>query len=485
VSDVDANQIPPHFIVLVPGYMGSQLRDRQTGQMVWVDFPSLLRNPLEMGVAIDQLLEHIAYPNDALEPAGIVNDVLFVPPWAKQEQYGRLTQKLTEWGYQIDPPSPHPDRLSAYTFAYDWRQDNRISARQLAKAVGNWRDRHNGAKAILIAHSNGGIVARWYVQKEGGSQDVSRLFLMASPWDGAPKAIHVMMSGVDVLGLRLFNLFHLGERLKDVIRTFPSFYQLVPHANPFLRDQNNNTLDLFGNPSWLPEPDQRHMLADAYQFNQDLGMDLAVDTLCFFGRQKPTVTTGVVNLDDAGAWGDIQWITTQAGDGTVPERSAIHPNASAKLPFSATHGDIYVVDPVLEFLQWELLGKYKGQTRASLATDRYQVVFEPGQDIYSPGEEMLAWASISSLDGDQPVVDADVKASLTYHAPLPGSSLDSIPASSPEVRLKPVKGTPGRYEARWKAPSEPGYYKMQGRVRIVGERQIVLEELISIEAEPA
>jgi hypothetical protein len=137
VSDADANQIPPHFIVLVPGYMGSQLRDHQTGQMVWVDFPSLLRNPLGVGGAIDHLLEQMAYPNDALEPAGIVNDVLFVPPWAKQEQYGRLTQKLAEWGYQIDPSSPQPDRLSAYTFAYDWRQDNRISARQLAKAVGN------------------------------------------------------------------------------------------------------------------------------------------------------------------------------------------------------------------------------------------------------------------------------------------------------------------------------------------------------------
>jgi hypothetical protein len=235
----------------------------------------------------------------------------------------------------------------------------------------------------------------------------------------------------------------------------------------------------------LPEPAQRDMLADAYQFYQDLGMDLAVDTLCFFGRQKPTVTTGVVDLDDAGAWGDIQWVSTQAGDGTVPERSAIHPNASAKLPFSATHGDIYVVEPVLEFLQWELLGKYKGQTRASLTTDRYQVVFEPDQDIYSPGEEVLAWAQISSLDGDQPVDDADVKASLIFHAALPGSPSSPPPASSPDVRLKPVKGTPGRYEARWNAPAEPGYYLMQGRVRIVGERQIVLEELISVEAEPA
>jgi hypothetical protein len=74
---------------------------------------------------------------------------------------------------------------------------------------------------------------------------------------------------------------------------------------------------------------------------------------------------------------------------------------------------------------------------------------------------------------------------LIFRAALPGSPSSSPPASSPDVRLKLVKGTPGRYEARWNAPAEPGYYLMQGRVRIVGERQIVLEELISVEAEPA
>jgi pimeloyl-ACP methyl ester carboxylesterase len=465
--------------------MGSQLRDRHTGEMVWLDFPSFLRNPFGLAGAIDRLLERMVYPNPDLEPAGIVNQVLFIPPWAKQEHYGRLLAKLQQWRYQIDPESPQPDDRAVYTFAYDWRQDNRLSGRQLGQAIERWRELHNGAKAILIGHSNGGIVSRWYIQKEGGDQHVLRLFLMGSPWDGAPKAIKVMMSGLEVLGLRRFNLFNLGERMKDLIRTFPSFYQLIPHSNPFLRNQHNQEIDLFGNPSWLVDAQQQAFLADGLQFNRELGGDLKVDTLCFFGRQKPTVTAGMVTTSDAGLWSDLQWVTTEAGDGTVPERSAVHPKASAKLPFAATHGDIYANEPVFEFLQWELLGRYQDEVRATLMTERYLIIFEPERDVYSPGEDILVWAQLSNLDGSVPVTEADVKARLAFHAALPGAEGMAPPPEAAEVRLRPDKDVPGRYEARLQAPDTEGYYRLTGRVKIVGERQILLEELLSVEAMPA
>src|SRR5262245_5568954 len=40
--------VPSHFIVVVPGYMGSKLRDRTTGEIVWLDVPALLRDPLHL-----------------------------------------------------------------------------------------------------------------------------------------------------------------------------------------------------------------------------------------------------------------------------------------------------------------------------------------------------------------------------------------------------------------------------------------------------
>ncbi len=203
--------VPPHFIVIVPGYMGSLLKDKHTGEIVWLDFPGLLKNPLKIGDAITNMLDKMIYPNPDLEPAGILNQVLVAPPLFKQEQYIRLAEKLAEWGYKIDPEAPKASNLCAYTFSYDWRQDNRISGRQLGGFVAQLEKRHPGAKAWLIGHSNGGIISRWYIQKEGGKDHVGRMFYMASPWDGAPKALMVLMNGLEAMGLKRLNFMGPGR----------------------------------------------------------------------------------------------------------------------------------------------------------------------------------------------------------------------------------------------------------------------------------
>ena len=33
--------VGPHFVVFVPGYLGSRLRDKTTDQIVWGDFSSI------------------------------------------------------------------------------------------------------------------------------------------------------------------------------------------------------------------------------------------------------------------------------------------------------------------------------------------------------------------------------------------------------------------------------------------------------------
>lgn len=107
----DANSgPPPHFIVIVPGYMGSRLRSRKTGRVVWLDFSTVPLNPLEWGGWVDKLFEDMAYPNDDLEPAGISEEVIFVPPWAKQEEYGRLIAPSARWA--ITPIRGSTTRLS-------------------------------------------------------------------------------------------------------------------------------------------------------------------------------------------------------------------------------------------------------------------------------------------------------------------------------------------------------------------------------------
>ena len=472
---------PPHFIVIVPGYMGSKLRDKKTGDIVWIDVPSMLKNPLKIEASVRRMFETMKYPNDDLEPAGIIDQVVFVPPLFKQEQYGRLVDALVQFGYVLDPKETGPNVPAVYTFSYDWRQDNRKSARQLGEAIEYWRSRHPGAKAWLIAHSNGGIISRWYIEKEGGKEHVGRLFLMASPWDGAPKSLQVMLQGLQIMFLKYFSRFGISELTNELILSFPSYYQLLPYQNQFVHDLQNNSIDLFTDPSWLKTPAQRDMLSDAYKFNNDIGLDLSVETLCFFGNKKPTTTAGLLRTGAAGQWAGIEWDKTEAGDGTVPQYSAVHPNAKEKLPFVGGHGDIYVIPPVLEKLEWELVNKYKLGVLAEVTTSKLRIMFEPMRDAYNPGEKIDVWATVHDIEIDQPVFNAQVKVSTTLRDPLPGKETTSIQAKPSETLLDQSYSYPGRYEGSLDAPMVEGYYQLQAKVEVPGEAPIALEELVLVE----
>ena len=348
--------VPAHFLIFVPEILGSKLRDRKTQQVAWIDFSSVPLNPLNWGAWIDETLKTLAYPNDDLEPAGLLDEVVFVPPLFRQEQYGRMIAAPKRIGYRTGAASPGSGP-PLYTFAYDWRQDNRVSAHQLAEAIERWAALHPGAQPWIIAHSMGGMVSRWYIEKLGGKDRVGRLFLIASPWDGATRALQVLFEGFQVLFRRWFNLFDIPGLTRDCVRTWPSLYQLLPYKNPFLRSQDNEVIDLRGSAGWL-EAEQRRLLEDGLRFNEELGTVASIpETTCYFGRKVPTPTAGTLTTAAGGAWKGITWVTTEAGDGTVPERSAVHAHAREKVPIAAGHGDIYVDPALVEVLQWELSDK--------------------------------------------------------------------------------------------------------------------------------
>lgn len=482
-----SNGIPPHFIVIVPGYMGSKLRDPQENdpnKLVWIDFQSIPANPLRWDDWIDDLFSKLTYPFP-LEPAGIVEELMVVLPWAKMEHYGRLLAFLANLGYHTDPSRFSEAELDVYSFSYDWRQDNRVSARRLGEAVERWSHFHPGAKAWLIGHSNGGIVSRWYIEKEGGKDRVGRNFLMASPLDGAPKAIGMMIKGLEMMFRRGFNAFGLKERSIDLVRSFPSLYNLVPMQHDFLEDGNGQVVNPYVNLDYLANETQRQMMREGQRFNEELGTSYSVETLCFFGRKVETTTGGIVRFGAGGKWEDIEWVRTTDGDGTVPEFSALHPGAHEKLPFIATHGDIYIVPPVLEFLQWELRDRYLGDgTRASLTTAKYRLIFEPDKDVYDPGETVGLWATIDTADAGKPVSRASITAKLSWRQALPGLAEPDRQPAATEIELREHPDQPGRYEGRLTAPLQEGYYQIQASILIPNQRRIELEELIAVEGLP-
>jgi pimeloyl-ACP methyl ester carboxylesterase len=315
--------MPRRPVVFVPGFMGSELwlgRER-----IWPNVKYLFTNP-----------EILRLDGGApLEPRGILGEVVIVPNLVKLEQYSRLGDYLVEdLGYKRGE-----DLLE---FAYDWRQDVRLSAQKLAEAIEAWPVK---APITLMAHSLGTLVSRYYVEKLGGKRRVERLILMGGPHRGVPKAAAGLVLGPNLLPFGL-----LGDRLREVLATFPSSYQILPTYACAL-DQDGKPVDLLHEDSWLAEK-QLPYLRLAREFRAELGMDTSVSTLCVFGYGLKTILKLSLQRTGAG-WGNWSYALEPGGDSTIPEASAILDNVEIH-PVQQYHGSLFVDNDVKMRLKLEL-----------------------------------------------------------------------------------------------------------------------------------
>jgi triacylglycerol esterase/lipase EstA (alpha/beta hydrolase family) len=91
----------------------------------------------------------------------------------------------------------------------------------LEKQLPLWRE-HTGlkdAKVIFLAHSMGGLVARYYLEVLEGWQDCKALVTFGTPYRGSMNAIDFLANGYKLLKL---------IDLTDVWHSLPSVYQLMP-----------------------------------------------------------------------------------------------------------------------------------------------------------------------------------------------------------------------------------------------------------------
>lgn len=473
------SRVPDHFLVFVPGYMGSKLRDPITKETRWIDLSRIPLNPFQIEGWLDRLMASLAWPS-ALEPAGILDDIVILQPWAKMEEYSRLRTALSGMGYKVDPARYAESDRDYFEFPYDWRQSNRDSGKQLAAALARWSEMRGGAKAWVIGHSNGGVVARWAIEKEGAAAIVDRLFLFGSPYDGTPKAMRLVTSGIDTFLRMRFSILNIQERTRALFRSFPSAYQIIPVADPFLRGTNNEVLDPFDGAGWLP-PEAHAMLKDGKELTESLKVAPSVETICFIGVKRPTATFGIVPVNAQGAWGPVDWQETDAGDATIPQRSAAHPGARQVYPVVAGHGDIYVNDAALTALRWELFDKYQTGARAVAATADLQVEFLVDADFCAPGAPLGARATVRDAAG-LPVNNAEISLRMLWRGPLPGA-----PAASPQAPGRAMilgRVGDGEYARSLAAPATEGFYTLLARVERPGVAPVLVEELFGVEAPP-
>lgn len=312
-------------VVIVPGLMGTELW--LGSEQIWPNVRRLFTRP-----------ETLTLPEiRPLEVGQIIHEVVIVPNLIKLDQYNLLGNYLEEClGYE------RGDNL--FEYGYDWRQDVRNSAKLLGKAIEDWRIT---PPVTLIAHSLGTLVSRYYVEKFGGKDKVDKLILLGGPHSGVPVAISCLVTKADLLPFGL-----LGERLRDVLATFPSVYQILP-TNKCVFDQTGRPINILKEDTWLPEW-QRPLLRYGYEFRRELGTQSSVHTISVFGYGLNTVTRVMVKRDSNGQWQKIDYEVDPQGDNRIPEGSAIMQGSDLH-PVQQNHGKLFVDNDVKMRLKMELL----------------------------------------------------------------------------------------------------------------------------------
>jgi hypothetical protein len=298
--------------VFVPGMMGSELW--LGNERVWPNIKTIFANP-----------EIFTYPsNIPLEPRNIVDELVIVPNLIKQDQYNRLGDYLVE---ELN----YKRGVDFYEFPYDWRQDVRSSARQLSQLVESLPATQ---PLIIIAHSLGTMVSRYYIEFLGGHKRIERAILMGGPHKGAVKGLGSMLVAPEILPFGI-----MGERLRQIMLSFPSSYQILPDYTVG-SDQHGKKINFLKDTGWL---DQKYipLLELGKEFRSELKTSASIPCVSIFGY-------GLLKVD---------YQSKNNGDGTILEQSAFLSGSDIH-PVHQHHGSLFVDNDVKMRLKLELTRPY-------------------------------------------------------------------------------------------------------------------------------
>ena len=267
------------MLVLLPGITGSILK--KNGNTIWGPVPQSIVGYIESlfgpsgGWSFDDLRVVDDDPmvddlGDGIQATGLVPYTL-IPGLDCFDGYTGLTEQVYDTFNLTRGDATREDGPAAnyFEFPYDWRRDNRASAHRLKRLVDRelpkWRKLRNypDAKIILIGHSMGGLVARYYVECLGGFENTRAIITLGTPHRGSLQAIDYLVNGYRRLGSRL-------STFTDLMRSFRSVYQLLPiYECVSEKDQT-------GNPVWrrvvdtsLPNINEQ-WAKDALEFHREI-----------------------------------------------------------------------------------------------------------------------------------------------------------------------------------------------------------------------
>lgn len=381
------------LVVVLPGIMGSTLA--KDGRLVWAPSAgAVVAAILTFGRSIRQLTlpKGIGddHPDDGVVPVEIMPDLHLLPGvWSANIGYGLLLDWLRSTFHLVDSSHVDPEGIpNLLAVPYDWRLSNRHNGRLLKgivePALERWRSQGGkfaDARLIFVCHSMGGLVARWYIEKEGGATITRKLITLGTPYRGALSALDQLVNGVRKgIGPLKFNFTAFA-------RSLPSLHQLLPEY-PCIESSGGLIKTTEGG---VPDLDTG-MAADGMRFHDELDAAAAArpagsyDLHPIVGIRQATYTTARV------ARGAIEPVETidgvgEAGDATVPRLAATPKETRPDSPIirwiADQHGSLQCNKALLDELEGVLTARpviHKGPAAMKLGVRTDPLVLV-GEDL--------------------------------------------------------------------------------------------------------
>lgn len=372
-------QGPAPAVFVLPGIMGSELGVAEGDRIdtVWMDF---------LDLALGSLCRKLPIPDRFR--------VVAEAPLSRT--YGRLIDHLGAT-HRVVP------------FAYDWRisleqEAGRIAQRLLVELE---RCERENQPIRILAHSMGGLLVRALLAFRG---DVwrriclhpgARVIMLGTPTRGSHSITRVLAGQEGLVGmLAALDLRNSKRDIMETIARYPGVLELLPDARGL--DEPAGRHSLLGSAFWegLAAPARR-----AFVLPQAADLDAArqVRERIAEVRFEPGRLIYVAGksdetpIDFSASADGIDFLSTDQGDGRVPWKTGIPPDAGALYYLDAVHGDMAdtpeAFDALVELLGSGTTGRLSRQPPAGARGEARVRTMKPAVLGAYPDQEALELAA--------------------------------------------------------------------------------------------